>query len=438
MATTPYNLDKMPRIINNVPDNYVPNRSPNNNLTQAYNGVQSQNDYINQYITAAKLANKPSYDSQLLAAQQAYGRNKLNLEQSRGNIQNAYTTGSNQLGELRTQTAADYQTGQNQINEQRAAQMPQYQQQRNQTNVDAATNARKLREIMAAKGLYRSGSAVGQELGIYNQAAQNRNDITTQENLANMGFANKLSELGTSQANALAGVGNRQAELLQAYNTNLSNLDQQTALYGTQLGDYEQSLAQQYADRMAEAGAQAPLNYENYALNVAGLTGKYGDYDTLPSQQLSQQESQYSRSLAEQIASRQASEGLQKLSLSQQKELAMLQYERMTPAQQQQFNLEAEQLGLSREELAMQKANQQFNQDIIEQQQESAQEQYETDLANQKFNQYLQAAQYGTNALTGIAGVTGQWNQPSGYYPGDVATNSQNYLLAYLKSLGVV
>ncbi|MHB8918916.1 MAG: hypothetical protein ACYC4H_12895 [Desulfocucumaceae bacterium] len=298
----------------------------------------SQDDYTNQYLKAAQTANQPAYTNQLSTLRQAYDRNKLNMQQSRGNIQNTYTAGSNQLGELRSQTAADYAAGQNKINEQQAAQMPQYQVQRNQASAQGAQSGRTLAELMAQKGLGRSGSFLTGQVGIMNQTGGQINDISTQENLARYGFANRLSELGTSQANALSGIGNRQAELLQAYNQNLGNLDQQSALYGTQLGESERALQQQYADRMAAAGAQAPLAYEDYAARLAGMTGQYEGQDTLAKQ--------------------------------------------------------------------LQAAN----------------------IANQRFNQYLQGAQYGTNSLLGVAGVTGQFNQPSGYYPGDIATYYQNLL----------
>ena len=305
----------------------------------------NRDQYLQQYTNYAQQANKPAYDTQTNQLKQAYERNMLGFNQ-----------GANRFGELRSQTATDYASGRNRINEQQAAQMPQYQTQRNQTSVEAASNAQRLRELMAQRGLFRSGTAVGRELGIYNQAAQNRNDITTQENLARTGFGNRLSELGMSEANAFSGIGNRLAEL-----------EQQKALYGTQYGENEQDLARQYADRVALETARAPQAYENYALNVAGLTGQYGGQQTLTAQQLEQQ-----RNVA---------------ALDESYRQKQLQ------AQQNQFN----------QNYALQQSLQNAN------------------ISNMQFNQNLAGYQAGANTLLDVAGVTGQYNNPQGFYPGDLA-----------------
>lgn len=298
-------------------------------------------DYLNQYIQSAQAGNQPALNYNQMINRQAYDRDKLNMDQSRTNIQGDYTAGVNRLNELRGQTQADFAAGSNRLSEQLAGQLPQYTQQANQASAQGAMAARRLSELMAQKGLGRSGSFLTGQTNLMNQTRGQINDINTQRNLFQSGIANRQAELGMSQANAMAGIGNRQAELLGAYNRQLGNLDQTAALYGTQQGERERALAQQYAERMAAASAQAPLTAADLYLRE----------------------------------------------------------------QAQNANLQ----------------NQTFNQGIT-------QRELDAQLQNQRFNQYLAGLTAGQNALTSIAGITGQFNQPTGYLPGDLAVYYQNLL----------
>jgi len=225
----------------------------------------TREQYLGRYKDWASHVYGTEKDERARALRQAYERNLLGFDTSRSTVQSDYTAGRNRLGELRGTTEADYTAAQNRINEQLAAQIPQYQQQRNQASAQAARDAQRLREIMAARGLFRSGSAVGREADIMNRAAGSINDITTQENLFRSAIANRLAELGASRANALSAIANRQAELEQNLANELARIAAAKELLGQQYGENEQALADTYARQLSAALMQAPLLYEDYA-----------------------------------------------------------------------------------------------------------------------------------------------------------------------------
>ena len=148
---------------------------------------------------------------------------------------------------------SQYGQARSRLQEQQAAQMPQYQQARDQADVGATQRTQGLRELMAQRGLYRSGSAVGQEAGIYNQAAQQRADITRDQNLYGQQMSSRLAELGQGEA-----------------------ADMSRAALGYE--DYGQR-----AEQLRQA--------------AAGLTGQYGGMPTLGAQQLTQQGTQFGQQM---------------------------------------------------------------------------------------------------------------------------------------------
>ncbi|AEG59376.1 hypothetical protein [Desulforamulus ruminis] len=246
----------------------------------------TRDQYIQQQNEYAQKTYQNQYDAQKTALQQAYDRNRLGFDSSRTSIQNAYTQGGNRLNELRDQAQADYSAGANSINEQKAAQTPLYQQSRNAASVNAAQSARKLSELMAAKGLSRGGSFLSGQAGIQNQRAAEIGDVNRQEGLFNAQMANRLAELEQARANSLGAIGNRSAELEQTYMGDLNNLTKQEQLYGQQYSDSQRALQEALANQIAAAGLQAPLQYEDYynqqlqnSLALAGFAwGNLSDY----------------------------------------------------------------------------------------------------------------------------------------------------------------
>ena len=150
---------------------------------------------------------------------------------------------------------SQYGQARSRLQEEQSAQMPQYQQARDQADVGATQRTQGLRELMAQRGLARSGSAVGQEAGIYNQAAQQRADITRDQSLYGQQMSNRLAELGQGEA-----------------------ADMSRAAIG-----YEE-----YGQR-AEQLRQA----------AGALTGQYGGTPTLGAQQLAQQGTQFGQQLTQ-------------------------------------------------------------------------------------------------------------------------------------------
>ena len=148
---------------------------------------------------------------------------------------------------------SQYGQARSRLQEQQDARMPQYQQARDQADVGATQRTQGLRELMAQRGLYRSGSAVGQEAGIYNQAAQQRADITRDQNLYGQQMSSRLAELGQGEA-----------------------ADMSRAALGYE--DYGQR-----AEQLRQA--------------AAGLTGQYGGMPTLGAQQLTQQGTQFGQQM---------------------------------------------------------------------------------------------------------------------------------------------
>ena len=151
---------------------------------------------------------------------------------------------------------SQYGQARSRLQEEQSAQMPQYQQARDQADVGATQRTQGLRELMAQRGLARSGSAVGQEAGIYNQAAQQRADITRDQSLYGQQMSNRLAELGQGEA-----------------------ADMSRAAIG-----YEE-----YGQR-AEQLRQA----------AGALTGQYGGTPTLGAQQLAQQGTQFGQQMGQQ------------------------------------------------------------------------------------------------------------------------------------------
>lgn len=224
----------------------------------------TRDQYINQYKDYNKQAYQNQYNSQLNALKNQYEQNRLSFDQSKTNYQNSYTQGLNRLNELRNTAQADYTSGANKINEQRAAQTPLYQQGRNTASVNAAQSARRLSELMAAKGLSRGGSFMSGMAGVQNQRAAEIGDINQQEALFNAQLANRLAELEQARANSLGAIGNRTAELEQTYQGDLSNLEKQRLLYEQQYAGNQRTLADLLAGQVTAAELQAPLMYEEY------------------------------------------------------------------------------------------------------------------------------------------------------------------------------
>ena len=150
---------------------------------------------------------------------------------------------------------SQYGQARSRLQEEQAAQMPSYQQARDQADVGATQRTQGLRELMAQRGLYRSGSAVGQEAGIYNQAAQQRADITRDQSLYGQQMSNRLAELGQGEA-----------------------ADMSRAALGYE--DYGQR-----AEQLRQA--------------AGALTGQYGGTPTLGAQQLAQQGTQFGQQLTQ-------------------------------------------------------------------------------------------------------------------------------------------
>ena len=169
---------------------------------------------------------------------------------------------------------SQYGQARSRLQEEQSAQMPQYQQARDQADVGATQRTQGLRELMAQRGLYRSGSAVGQEAGIYNQAAQQRADITRDQSLYGQQMSNRLAELGQGEA-----------------------ADMSRAAIG-----YEE-----YGQR-AEQLRQA----------AGGLTGQYGGASTLAAQQLAQQGTQFGQQLGQQERGMGMDEAYRRAQLAQQ------------------------------------------------------------------------------------------------------------------------
>lgn len=188
----------------------------------------TKDDYINQYTDWAKNTYGSQRDTQSQALKNAYDQNMLNINNNRSTIENDYSTGSNKLNELRGTTQADYT---------KAANTP---------DVNAAQSARKLSEMLAQKGLSRGGTYVSGQVGIMNQAAQQKNDLSS------------------ALAQALSSIGNRQSELEQQRASQLANITNQGNLYGQQYNEGVQNLANQYASQVAAAQSQAPLLAEDY------------------------------------------------------------------------------------------------------------------------------------------------------------------------------
>ena len=150
---------------------------------------------------------------------------------------------------------SQYGQARSRLQEEQSAQMPYYQQARDQADVGATQRTQGLRELMAQRGLYRSGSAVGQEAGIYNQAAQQRADITRDQSLYGQQMSNRFAELGQGEA-----------------------ADMSRAAIGYE--GYGQSA-------------------EQLRQSAAGLTGQYGGASTLAAQQLAQQGTQFGQQLTQ-------------------------------------------------------------------------------------------------------------------------------------------
>ena len=158
---------------------------------------------------------------------------------------------------------SQYGQARSRLQEQQDARMPQYQQARDQADVGATQRTQGLRELMAQRGLYRSGSAVGQEAGIYNQAAQQRADITRDQNLYGQQMSNRLAELGQGEAADMS----RAALGYEGYGQSAEQLRQSAAGLTGQYGGMPTLGAQQLAQQGTQFGQQMDANLLNMLMN---------------------------------------------------------------------------------------------------------------------------------------------------------------------------
>ena len=158
---------------------------------------------------------------------------------------------------------SQYGQARSRLQEEQSAQMPQYQQARDQADVGATQRTQGLRELMAQRGLYRSGSAVGQEAGIYNQAAQQRADITRDQSLYGQQMSNRLAELGQGEAADMS----RAAIGYEEYGQRAEQLRQAAGGLTGQYGGASTLAAQQLAQQGTQFGQQSDANLLNMLMN---------------------------------------------------------------------------------------------------------------------------------------------------------------------------
>lgn len=126
-----------------------------------------------------------------------------------------------------------YGKAQNQITEQQQQLQPMYQQQRNATDVQAHQNSRRLSELMAQRGMGRTGTMMTGMAGVQNQRIGQLADINRDQSFANTQMSNRMAELEQGRAADLSRAslgyedyGFRAEQLKQS----LASLEQQNEL----------------------------------------------------------------------------------------------------------------------------------------------------------------------------------------------------------------
>lgn len=160
-----------------------------------------------------------------------------------------------------------YGKAQNQITEQQQQLKPMYQQQRNATDVQAHQNSRRLSELMAQRGMGRTGTMMTGMAGVQNQRMGQLADINRDQSFANTQMGNRLAELEQGRAADLS----RAALGYEDYGFRAEQLKQNLA-----------SLMGSYGGQQTLAAKQTAMQN---ALAEAGLTGMYNGQQTLAGRQ---------------------------------------------------------------------------------------------------------------------------------------------------------
>lgn len=185
----------------------------------------SYDQFTTGYTNLANLTEQNSLNRKLADNTSVLNKTVSGLNQSRQTINNQYQSGLNKLSQTRD------------------AQLPTYTDTANAADARTRIAAKRLSEIMAQRGLSRSGTGLMQQSDIY---AQGNADV---------------ANVWRDRANFLGGLSNQANELTAQQASGLSDIDRQIALAQIQASDAERAARTEYANNMAAAPLQAALNY---------------------------------------------------------------------------------------------------------------------------------------------------------------------------------
>lgn len=204
-------------------------------------------DYVTGYTNLAQISERNSLNEKMRSNTQKLNETVSGYNQSKRSVGDVYNSG---MANLNANTTA---------------QLPTFAQDANQISANTRIAAKRLAEVMASRGLLKSGGALMQQAGIYSQgngalaenARKRQNFLTRQTNMAN--------ELAATQA------------------TGLADLDRQIALATSEAARNAQLYQETYNNNLAAAPLQAALNYpELYAAQTeqaAALLDTLLDYN---------------------------------------------------------------------------------------------------------------------------------------------------------------
>jgi hypothetical protein len=190
----------------------------------------SYDNFVSGYTKLAKATEQTSLNQKLLQNTQSMQSKVSSLGQNRFNIANAYQSGLNKLNETKATTLPTYTTNANQI------------------SANTRMAAKRLAEVMASRGLLKSGGALMQQSGIYSQGNSD------------------LAENSRNRSAFLQSQANQQNELAATRASGMSDIERQIALAQVEAAQNAQAYREAYNNAVSAAPLRASLNYpEIYA-----------------------------------------------------------------------------------------------------------------------------------------------------------------------------
>jgi hypothetical protein len=194
-----------------------------------YQGI-SYDDFVSGYTNLAKLTEQTALNEKLRTNTQSMQSKVSSLGQNRANIANTYQSGINKLREAEASTLPNYTTNANQI------------------SANTRIAAKRLAEVMASRGLLKSGGALMRQAGIYSQGNSD------------------LAQNARERTNFVQSQANQQNELASAQAAGMSDIERQIALAQVEAAQNAQAYQEAYNNAVSSAPLQASLNYpELYA-----------------------------------------------------------------------------------------------------------------------------------------------------------------------------